>query len=501
MEVSKEVLEKWSVLIEAAKKYWVTSEPTGMTDAEFDAMEIQAYKEDGFYARDYVLQTYSVGKKTKNQWIDKITKFKIEGSTMLDAMKKSADELGIPYDKLYVDLKYDGSSIAIYINPNTGKPHHIVTVGNLNLDNFGVDQTWKLINLIPKQFPLGIKAIQCEALIDLDRFNGDPDRARQKANGLINSKYADDEVASLLTLRAYRYYWDETTMGAKWNMTKDYKTVLSSFQAVLSKVDGHVQFCRAKTWTLQEIIYNNLGDKFESDKIETDTGTFLADGVCLYNEAGVCQRALKFAGAGSGTELIKSTVQSIQWNDQTPKGKDSWSANVLIDPVTIKGCVIKKPSAGSVAKLIKNNITPGAEVSIILANSTIPMIGESFSVGNGDYNWPTCACGYKMGPNDIYGSLLKCGNPMCTERIGRMRAYVDSLADVNSDLDLNTLLVIDRFRWENTTLDKSVLLGYVKAGDEVGYKDYLMSFLKTDLQKRNMELVWKASYIVLHDKI
>ena len=100
MEVSKEVLEKWSVLIEAAKKYWVTSEPTGMTDAEFDAMEIQAYKEDGFYARDYVLQTYSVGKKTKNQWIDKITKFKIEGSTMLDAMKKSADELGIPYDKL-----------------------------------------------------------------------------------------------------------------------------------------------------------------------------------------------------------------------------------------------------------------------------------------------------------------------------------------------------------------------------------------------------------------
>ena len=194
-------------------------------------------------------------------------------------------------------------------------------------------------------------------------------------------------------------------------------------------------------------------------------------------------------------------MQSIQWNDQTPKGKDSWSANVLIDPVTIKGCVIKKPSAGSVAKLIKNNITPGAEVSIILANSTIPMIGESFSVGNGDYNWPTCACGYKMGPNDIYGSLLKCGNPMCTERIGRMRAYVDSLADVNSDLDLNTLLVIDRFRWENTTLDKSVLLGYVKAGDEVGYKDYLMSFLKTDLQKRNMELVWKASYIVLHDKI
>ena len=104
MEVSKEVLEKWSVLIEAAKKYWVTSEPTGMTDAEFDAMEIQAYKEDGFYARDYVLQTYSVGKKTKNQWIDKITKFKIEGSTMLDAMKKSADELGIPLrnEDLYV---------------------------------------------------------------------------------------------------------------------------------------------------------------------------------------------------------------------------------------------------------------------------------------------------------------------------------------------------------------------------------------------------------------
>lgn len=145
----------------------------------------------------------------------------------------------------------------------------------------------------------------------------------------------------------------------------------------------------------------------------------------LYNEHGICQRAIKYAGAGSGTEAIKTRVKSIIWNDQTCKGKDSWSANVEIEPVQVKGCTIKKPSAGSVSKLIKNNITPGAEVGIILANSTIPMVGNVFKPGNGDYMWPACKCGYRLSSKDIYGSLLKCGNPMCSERLGRMRKVLD----------------------------------------------------------------------------
>ena len=74
---------------------------------------------------------------------------------------------------------------------------------------------------------------------------------------------------------------------------------------------------------------------------------------------------------------------------------------------------------------------------------------------------------------------------------------LENLQKSIDDLDLNQLLVIDRFRWENTGLDKTVLLMYIRANDSQGYHDYLDSFLKTSLQKRNLELVWAASFKVL----
>lgn len=489
MEVQEVVLQKWAPLIEMAKKYWVDSEPTGISDSEFDILEQRAAIEDGFFVRDYVFQ-YLKGVRVKNSYIEKIKKFKISG-TMLSAMIASEQELGT---SLYYTLKYDGSSIAVYIDPNTGIPKRVSTVGNMNINDMGIDQTWKLLGFLPKKFPKGIVAIQCEALVDTGRLNeSDPQRARQKANGLINSKDRDSEVQSLLTLRAYRYYTDDSFDGCRVRAL-DYRDVLGSFETVRSNLDGHVLFAPAQVWTLADLKANP--DFCEHDMTPTRDGTFINDGWCLYNKNGICQRALKFPGAGSG-EAIKTTVRSIQWNDQTEKGKDSWSANVIIDPVQIKGCTIRKPSAGSVSKLIKGNITPGAVVGIILANSTIPMVGEVFNTGNGDYMWPTCECGYVLGPTDVYGSLLKCGNPNCKRRRERMEGYLRSIKTLQ-DLDLNSLLVIDRFRWENSGISVQTLLGFVRADDPGKYYEYLKGFLKTPLQYRNLDLVWRASYDVLH---
>jgi hypothetical protein len=241
----------------------------------------------------------------------------------------------------------------------------------------------------------------------------------------------------------------------------------------------------------------------ESDHTITSTGSFLNDGWVMYDEHGICLGALKFAGAGSSSEdVIKTTARSIIWNNQVSKGKDSWSANIGIDPVVVKGITIKKPSAGSVGKMVKNNITPGAEVSIILANSTIPMIGEVFKPGNGDFSWPICNCGWQMSEKDIYGSLLKCGNPVCSERIGRMKNYLQSCGGV---IDLNKLLVIDRFNWKDTNVNLDTLLSLINTNfinTEYGdnYREYLMSFMNSDLQRRNMELVWRASYKALYDE-
>lgn len=493
MMVSEEVLIKWKALIDACKAYYIDSLPTGMLDSEFDALEIRAAQEDGFFVRDYVFNTFAKGTRVSNSYIEKFKKFKVTDKTVLETMIDLEAEKG---ENFIYNLKYDGTSLALYLDPNTGKPKRIVTVGNLNLSNQGIDQTWKLINFVPTRFPKGIVAIQMEAVIDINRMTDlDPDKARQKANGLINSKYCDAEINNLLTLRAYRYYTDNSSEGLKISQ-KQYVDVLNSFPTVISPIDGHVLFAPADCWSLKDLL--KAPGYTETDKTVTTTGTFLNDGWVVYNKSGECQGALKFSGAGENSELVKTRVQSIQWNSQISKGKDSWSANIIIDPVTIKGCVVRKPSAGSVSKLVKKNITPGAEVSIILANSTIPMVGDVFSPGNGDFQWPVCNCGYHMSSTDVYGSLLKCGNPFCTERANRMLSYLYSLDNI-CNLDLNKYLVIDRFKWEDTDLVLDILLKTVENNDKDAYYNYLLSFLTTDLQKRNLNLVWEISFNCLRN--
>jgi hypothetical protein len=492
----EELLVKWKVLVDACKSYYIDSVPTGMLDSEYDDMERQAANE-GLFVRDYVFNTFMQGKRAKNQYIEKIKKTKVEGMSMLDALTKFQSEYG---KKIYCDLKYDGSSIAIYLDSTTGKVRDIVTTGNLNIEDCGISQMGKLIGFMPDCFPKGIVAIQCEALVDINRMSGDStskERARQKANSLITSKYLADEVNQLLTLRAYRYYTDDSPNGIAIR-GMDYRDVLKSFPIVRSRIDGHFKFVPADSWTIEEL--QNKPEGFtETDCTMTSTGLFQNDGWVMYSEKGECLGALKYAGAGSGSERIITTIKGIQWNNQVPKGKDSWSANVMIEPVTVRGCTIKKPSAGSVDKLVKENRTAGAEVTIILANSTIPQIGETLKPGNGDFQWPTCSCGHIMSEKDVFGSLLKCSNPDCSERKDRMRKYLDSLSSP-SEIDLNKFLVIDRFKWETTDVNLTKLLDFVKKEDPDSYKEYLMSFMGTSLRKRNMEVVWKASYTVLHEK-
>lgn len=477
------ILEKWKDLIQACKNYYIDSIATGMLDSEYDELEKKAIKEDNFYVRDYVLNRYSKGTRFENHHITKFKKEAITGSMLTALLNNRSD---------YYTLKHDGSSIAIYPDPKTGVVKHVVGVGNLNLSSFGIEQSYKLLKFMPV-FPKGIVAVQCEALIDLDRLPKDVDeeKARQKTNGLINSSKMQDEVDNYLTLRAYRYYTDDSPEGIAIS-SLDYQDVIKSFSTVYAP-DGHIWFAPAEVYSPEE-----LGSWVEDYKVVTPTGRFLIDGFVRYNKSGKCLGALKFSGAGEKTEALPVTiVRGIKWNDMSKKGKDSWFANVIIDPVIIHGAKITKPSAGSIKKLIENNTTPGAKVNIILANSTIPKINETLSPGNGDYQWPVCECGYKLTGKDIFGLGLKCGNPMCTCRINRMREYLSSLTNVATDLDLNKLLVIDRFKWEETDIDISKLLGYVESVNAEEYYNYLLSFLNTESQKRNLELVWEASWTVL----
>lgn len=493
--VNPEILSKWSQLIEATKNYYVDSIPTGVPDDVWDSWEKQAWEEDGFDVRDYILKTWlPAGTKAKNKNVDKISKTKVEGKSMLEAIRDTI----IGNGGGFANLKYDGTSLALYLDPTTGTPLRIITVGNLKIENYGVDQTTKLLHLIPKKFPKGIVTIQMEALVDTsslkDISGQDSYRARQLANGLINSKYKADEIDQLLTFRAYRWWTDDSPEGQEFR-NLHYLEALGRIPT-LTTPTGRVIFAPADTWSLEELL--KLPGYTETDQTVTPTGTFLNDGWVIYNPDGTCWGALKFSGAGTDTEIPTTKVIGLQWNDQSEKGKDSWSANVLIEPIILRGCTVKKPSAGSVSKLVKNNITPGAEVKVILANSTIPMVGDVVKGGNGDYQFPKCSCGYQMTSLDIYGSNLKCGNPMCTSRGSRMKKYLGSLRSI-THLDLGKFLVIDRFKWENTGISIDQVLDCVVNNQEEKLRNYLRKEMTTALQQRNFDLVFPMAWKTLRE--
>lgn len=298
----------------------------------------------------------------------------------------------------------------------------------------------------------------------------------------------------MINIRCFRYYLDLSTPSGLATKELGYRQVLESLPVVYNTA-GDIKFCGGYVFETKDI-----DDFVNHDIWTTPAGTFLVDGVVGYTEDGVCIQALKYHSAGRGET---TEVLGIKWNDQGPNGKDSWSANALIQPIQIRGAVIKKPTVGSIKKMIQSGISKGAKVTVILANSTIPQVSQVVEPGNGDYEWPTCGCGYKLGPSDIYGTLVKCGNPECTEREGRMRKYLSGCSDF-FQINLNKLLVIDRFDWLKKTDYPVVLQDLYTILVGKGYTEFLeflKGCLKTPLQIKNLELVSKPAYKTLKEYV
>lgn len=516
--ISDNLLTKHALGIQAAMNYYVYNLPTGMDDSYYDFLEREARK-DGIELRDYATQ-FLQGQRSKNaDYITKVEKSQVTGN-MGEAMKAYQKEH--PEIKFWIP-KYDGSSLAAYYDSRTGKCLRVVTVGGSNLGSEGIDQTEKLCKYFPDLPGTGIIALQCECLVSLE--HGLEEKSRQKANGLVCSsftpltrdeyrggqgtdheyqKYLESftenflevkkEIDDMINIRCFRYYLDLSTPEGQQTRNLSYKQVLESLPVVYNTA-GDIKFCGGYVFETKDI-----DDFVNHDIWVTSAGTFLVDGVVGYSEDGVCIQALKYKSAGRGET---TEVLGIKWNDQNPKGKDSWSANALIQPIQIRGTIIKKPTVGSVKKMISSGISKGAKVTIILANSTIPQVSQVVEPGNGDYEWPTCGCGYKLGPADIYGTLVKCGNPECTEREKRMRKYLSGCSSFG-DINLNKFLVIDRFDWSKKTDYPVVLQDLYTILTDKGYTEFLeflKGCLKTPLQIKNLELVSKPAYKTLKEYI
>lgn len=515
INVSENILEKHKLGIEAALNYYVHGLPTGLSDSDYDSLE-RAAMEDGLSLRDYACQ-FLQGQRAQNaDYIGKVEKSQVTG-VMSEALKAYQGE----HPEIHHWLpKYDGSSLAVYYDPWSGRPIRVVTIGGSNLGGEGINQTEKFLRYLPDLPGTGIISLQCECLVGLHHGLGE--KSRQKANGLVNSSYqplsfqefkggrgtereytkylqdfeinnlkVQNEVDQLITLRCFRYFLDLSHPDAHTTLELGQQRVLESMPVVFNS-QGDIKFCGAYT-------FQNPPEYIESDIWATPTGTFLIDGVVGYTWEGECVRALKYkdAGRGEATEVL-----GIQWNDQTSKGKDSWSANALISPITVRGTKITKPSVGSVKKMIDSGLSKGAKVTIILANSTIPHVSKVLTPGNLDFQWPTCSCGYKLGPTDIYGSLAKCGNPECSNRETRMRKYLSGVSSWDN-IDLGKLLVLDRWDWLKKTDYPKVLRDIytiISSGQgEDALRTYLEGYLTTDLLRRNLKLVIHPAYVTLRE--
>lgn len=512
INIQEELLEKYAVGIQAAINYYVYNQPTGISDSEYDRLEKLALM-DGLSLRDYATQ-FIQGQRVRNaDYIKKIEKSQVSG-IMGEALKGYQGE----HPEITHWLpKYDGSSLAVYYDPSSGRPLRVVTIGGSNLGGEGVDQTEKFLRYFPNLPETGIVSLQCECLVALHHGLGE--KSRQKANGLVNSSYqplgkdeykggnyekylrdfyennlkVKSEIDTLITLRCFRYFLDPSHPASKTTLSLGHQKVLESLPVVYNK-KGDIKFCGAYTFKIDQIPWY-----IERDVWETPTGTFLIDGVVGYTREGECVRALKYkdAGRGEATEVL-----GIQWNDQAPKGKDSWSANAIINPIEVRGTRITKPSIGSVKKMIDTGLSKGAKVTIILANSTIPQVSKVMSPGNLDFQWPTCKCGYTLGPNDIYGSLIKCGNPECSYREERMRKYLSGVPSVY-DIDLGKLMIIDRWDWNKKTNPREIINGILQIldqGEECMYQ-YLSQFLTTDLLRKNLKLIIHPAYVTLKEYV
>lgn len=483
---TRDLLKKHEFAIQCAIKYYVKNEPTGISDSDYDKLE-KAANEDGLDIRSIALSRIR-GNRIRNRYIEPIPKVYAEES-MYDAIYSLWIEYG-KTDDIYAEPKYDGSSIAVYYED--GIPCQVVTCGgsNKSSDEGGIDQTEKLQRYFP---PLSeeIKALQCEVLVDMNYC----DKPRQLANGILNSKnkYSDDELDDMIRIRAFRYFSDSKY---------DFMRTIKSIKGV-ANISGFYNFAPGYVMTIKELLDKGK-DVVDREYIVSPSGNFLIDGYVFYSKEGDVIKAIKFKNAG-GQESIE--VEKIQWNDLSDS-KDGFSANVILkDPVEIRGSMIKKPSSNGVNNLLKNNITPGAMVSVTLRGSTIPCVDKVFKPGNGDFNWPVCKCGTQLGADNIFGNNIKCPNINCSSRKNRMKNYVNSGRFTWSNVDcLDGYFIIDRFSFSKKVGNKELFMSDLreliyndKGIDEL--RDMIYSLGLTRLQMRNLELVLRPSYEVLREFI
>jgi NAD-dependent DNA ligase len=381
--------------------------------------------------------------------------------------------------------KWDGSSIVIYYT--LGKLDKILSMSDKEV---GVDQTEKFKSFVPHSVDKSVSFIRCECLIDA-RID---DNARGKANGLVNSRYLQEEVDDKATLVAFCAHG----LSGEMLSYDDFCKFVPKWGYV--RVNGIPKFMRSPE--VQELQLDHGVVSYCDGKVNVK---FSVDGIVYYGEG--------FAYKYDYINSALTKVTSINWYETE---KEGFFPTVSVEEVELDGAAVRNPSSNGVPNMIRMGIGVGATVEVIRSGLTIPKIINV--VTPAEVEFPKCPhCGYQMSEEDLYGSTLKCGNPDCIgkyeSRKTSLEGWIEGLEDKieeargytreNAEEMFFWLLNISRFDENKKRYSDEVKEDFYKHLIEDSYENFCEwlgnSYSWSDLQWSEFELNIKSTYKVIKE--
>lgn len=305
-----------------------------------------------------------------------------------------------------ITYKYDGCAIEAEYT-REGKLKRILGTPD---ESFGFIRTDKFWDFFPHQVTPGIHRIFGEVLVSAKQYG---QLARNKANGLCNSKYLAEDIKREAIIRVYNmHFYDEG-----YNYERLLKE-LEKLPVITRIVEGKkvavfdiAEALTADDVTGKPIITEHRGyDECEEQVLQVD-------GYVGYSADGPLGFKMYY------TDYQDVTVKSIDWTYNWDNG--SYIPTLTFEPVIINDKTIQRCATGGVPNLINRKMGVGSVVRIILSGGTIPKVEKVISEAE-DFQYPVCECGYQLSEKDVLGSVLKCGNPECSLKLEVYRDEIRS---------------------------------------------------------------------------
>lgn len=400
--MQKENLER---LLDAARKYY-DGEPYTMDDSEYDSLlnekksedpSFDIFKEIGYIGKPgesgddapHSIHFPAFGKEHIK--VDQTPAQYVLFGEHKDYFKEKFDKGA----KLF--YKYDGSSLILYYDPKTGILKDIITRSN---EEVGKRRYNNFVRLVPKQIPVGIKAILCEVMVPL-KYGFDY-TSRNKANGLTSSKYKTDEINQLVVIVGCDVVVDPEIVTCN-NYPDRYKLLKSIPNKAMN---NRITFYTANPIDIEHMDSYKIRETAQAGSI-VETLDFRVDGIVLYMDDYV--EAYKAYYTDSAIVVI----EDIEWSKT---GLEQLVPNIKIEQIELEGTLINHCATNGVSRYLDLHIGKGTRIKVAKVGMVSPQVIAVID-GHQESKLPQCMCGHQFTTDDIMVQGLFCPNPDCFDKV------------------------------------------------------------------------------------